>query len=96
MFLRGPHEQEDSYWREEGYRAALADFNIPYAAELVLSGSFAREIAYEALRDFLADPDRPDFDAVFAGSDAAAIGVYEALKEAGVNIPLRRKRCRLR
>jgi LacI family transcriptional regulator len=87
ILMRGPHQQEDSYWREVGYKTALADNQIEFDEKLVLQGDFEREIAYASLRTFLADPGHPSFDAVFAGDDDAAVGVYDALKEAGLRIP---------
>jgi DNA-binding LacI/PurR family transcriptional regulator len=87
LFMRGPEQQEDSYWREFGYRTALADFGIEHDERLILCGHFERGPAYNTLKLFLADPDHPPFDAVFAGDDEAALGVYDALKEAGLRIP---------
>ena len=87
LFMRGPEQQEDSYWREVGYRAALDAHGIPFDEALTLRGSFEREIAYDAMKTFLQDGAHPPFDAVFAGDDDAAIGVFEALKEAGRRIP---------
>jgi LacI family transcriptional regulator len=87
IFMRGPEGQEDSHWRELGYRAALADHNIPFDEALTLCGHFERELAYVAMKSFLQNPFRPEFDAVFAGDDDAAMGVYKALKEAGLGIP---------
>lgn len=87
ILMRGPSRQEDSYWREVGYKAALADHGLPFDESLVLQGSFEREKAYNALKTFLANPNHPEFDAVFAGDDDAAIGVYDALREAGLRIP---------
>lgn len=87
IMVRGPEQQEDSYWREVGYKAALEDHGIPYDKELILNGSFEREIAYEAMKTFLAKSSRPSFDAVFAGDDDAAIGIYEALREVDLRIP---------
>lgn len=87
LLMRGPEQQEDAYWREDGYRAALAEHGIEFDEGLALRGFFEREVAYDSLLSFLADPDHPDFDAVFAGDDEAAIGVYDALLEAGYRIP---------
>jgi len=87
LFMRGPAEQEDSYWREIGYKAALAENGIEFDESLVLCGYFEREIARDALLSFLADQDHPCFDAVFTGDDEAAIGVYDALAETGYRIP---------
>lgn len=87
ILLRGPANQEDADWREEGFRVALDEHGIPFAESLVLDGSFEGEVAYHSLKIFLADPSHPEFDAIFAGDDDAAIGVYKALGEAGYNIP---------
>jgi LacI family transcriptional regulator len=87
IFMRGAEHQEDSYWREVGYREALANHEIPFDEALTICGSFERDIAYRAMKRFLEDPGRPEFDAVFSGDDDAAVGVFEALKEAGLRIP---------
>ena len=49
-------------------------------------GDFEQAIAENSMRAFLKSR-HPDFDAVFAGDDAAAIGAMIALKEAGYHIP---------
>jgi DNA-binding LacI/PurR family transcriptional regulator len=87
LFLRGPLHQEDSYWRETGYRAALEAHGIPFSEKLVLVGEFEREIAYKALDQFLTAGKPVAFDAVFAGDDNAAIGVINALTEHGYRVP---------
>ncbi|PWH17858.1 MAG: LacI family transcriptional regulator [Anaerolineae bacterium] len=86
IFLRGPHEQEDSRWREQGYRDALEEHGISFNPDLMLCGEFNRHGAYTALKKFLARR-HPPFDAIFSGDDDAAIGVYKALREAGLRIP---------
>jgi DNA-binding LacI/PurR family transcriptional regulator len=87
LFMRGPEEQEDSYWREIGYKSALAEHGIVYDEALSICGFFDRDIAHDALLSFLADADHAPFDAIFTGDDEAAIGVYEALSETGLRIP---------
>ncbi|MGZ9163839.1 MAG: LacI family DNA-binding transcriptional regulator [Anaerolineales bacterium] len=87
LFLRGPKQQEDSYWRETGYRAALEAHGIAFDEKLVLMGEFEREIAHEALNQFLNAGEQVAFDAVFAGDDNAAIGVINALSEHGYRVP---------
>lgn len=79
VFLRGPDGHEDSQWRERGYREALAAHDIPFDQSLLSSGEFDQETAYHAMKKLIQDG--VDFDAVFAGDDDAAIGVYRALKE---------------
>lgn len=86
LFLRGPAQQEDSYWREVGYRASLESHRIPFQPALMLSGEFEREIAYRAMKDFLADG-HPPFDAIFAGDDHAATGVIRALRDRDYRVP---------
>jgi LacI family transcriptional regulator, galactose operon repressor len=87
LFLRGPHNQEDSYRREVGYKSALAANNIPFDENLVLNGEFERDIAYEVLNNFLGNGKRVAFDAVFTGDDDAAIGALKALHKHGLRIP---------
>jgi LacI family transcriptional regulator len=85
VYLRGPEQQEDSYWREMGYRTSLEAHGIEYDPELVLPGEFEREIAHMTILELILAG--IEFDAVYAGDDEAAIGVMSALKEAGKHIP---------
>lgn len=86
IFLRGPKEQEDSRWREQGYRDALDAHGLPVRPELILEGEFDQWVAYKNLKKFIAC-NGVDFDAVFTGDDDAAIGVLNALREAGLRVP---------
>lgn len=85
VFLRGTEGHEDSEWRERGYREALEAHDIPFDPRLIASGEFDEETGFNAIQKLMADG--IDFDAVFAGDDDAAIGVYRALKSAGRVIP---------
>lgn len=87
LLMRGPDHQEDSYWRETGYRSALEANGIPFDEDLVLNGEFERDVAYEVLSHFLGNGKRVMFDAVFAGDDDAAIGAINALNEHGYRVP---------
>ena len=87
LFLRGPSDQEDSDRREVGYKSALAANGIPFDERLMLNGDFERDIAYQALNDFLGNGKRVAFDAVFTGDDDAAIGALKALHKYGYRIP---------
>ncbi len=84
-FLRGPEGNEDSEWRERGYREALDKHHIPFDADLVGMGGFDADIARETVESWLLDG--LDFDAVFAGDDEAAMGVMAALRNAGKRVP---------
>jgi DNA-binding LacI/PurR family transcriptional regulator len=87
IFMRGPDCQEDSYWRETGYRSALEAGGIPVDERLMLRGDFEQGAAYASLCRFLENGNRLEFDAVFAGDDDAAIGVLRALTEHGLCVP---------
>ncbi len=86
VFLHGPINQEDSKWRELGYKEALEAHQIPFDPRLVLDGEFERGIAYKAMENFL-ESDPPLFDAVFTGDDEAAVGVLTAFQELGLRVP---------
>jgi LacI family transcriptional regulator len=86
MFLQGTRDQEDSYWREKGYRASLEAHGLEIDNSLFVPGEFTNSIAYQALRDHLSKGSR-DFDAIFTGNDDAAVGVMTALGEAGIRVP---------
>lgn len=85
IYLRGPEGQQDSYWRELGYRKALEENGIPYDPMLVLPGEFERHIAAMTITDALLNG--LEFDAVFAGDDDAAVGVLGALRDTGKRVP---------
>ena len=85
LLLTGEPGNEDGYWREMGYREALERYNLPAHAELIAPGYFDRRVAQTTLERILRE--RIPFDAVFAGDDEAAVGVYAALRAASVRIP---------
>lgn len=84
-FLRGPEGNEDSEWRERGYREALESHGIPFDASLVATGGYDEDVAEVAVQQWLIDG--VDMDAIFAGDDDAATGVLSALDGAGKRIP---------
>jgi len=84
-FLKGPERQEDSYWREMGYRDALEAQGIPFDPKLVAPGEFDRDVAATSIKHLLAAG--VEMDAIFSGDDEAAVGVLEALQTAGKRVP---------
>ncbi|MBX2997561.1 MAG: LacI family DNA-binding transcriptional regulator [Caldilineaceae bacterium] len=86
VFVQGPATQEDSHQRQEGYRASLEAHGIEYDPRLIISGRFDRGHAYRTMTDFL-NNNPPEFDAIFAGNDDSAIGIMNALYEAGLHVP---------
>ncbi|MGB3336748.1 MAG: LacI family DNA-binding transcriptional regulator [Devosia sp.] len=71
--------------RLKGYRRALATADIPFDPALVVEGDWSASSGYDATRQLLALPEPPT--AIFCQNDRTAIGCYEALKEAGYDIP---------
>jgi len=85
VFLRGPAGNQDSQWRERGYRDALAANDIPFDPVLVATGGFNEEDAQVALRRLWRN--EVEFEAVFAGDDDSAAGAIAALIQAGKRVP---------
>ena len=87
LFFRGPVGQEASYWREQGYREALTKHGIKFDPAFILAGDFQREVAHASMQAFVTKNNKGKFDAVFTGDDSAAIGVLDALEQAGYQVP---------
>ncbi|WP_051865271.1 LacI family DNA-binding transcriptional regulator [Streptomyces griseus] len=71
--------------RLHGYRAALAEAAIPYDPALVRSTDFDFGEGLRAARSVLALSERPT--ALFAASDAQALGALEAARQLGIPVP---------
>ena len=84
-FLAGPAGNEDSYWRQEGYRAALAAHDIPFDPTLLAQGDFDATTAAQTVADWLATGVRPD--AIFSADDSSALGARSALRQASLAVP---------
>jgi LacI family transcriptional regulator len=86
LFMRGPCEQEDSHWREQGYRDSLEAHGIPVNPDLMLDGEFNGETAYRNLKNLI-EQNNLHFDAIFSGDDDAGIGTLTALSETKLRVP---------
>lgn len=71
--------------RLHGYRAALEEAGIPYDPALVRSTDFDFDESLAASLQVLRSADPPT--AVFAASDAQALGVLEAARQVGMAVP---------
>jgi DNA-binding LacI/PurR family transcriptional regulator len=71
--------------REQGYRQTLAAAGIGVRPGYVRHGPHVRAVARLRTEELLARPDRPT--AVFASSDTQALGVLEAVRAAGLEVP---------
>lgn len=85
VFLTGPEGHEDSYWREVGYREALAAHDIPFDPALIGYGGFSEQEAFNTMRTWIQQGFQAD--AIFAADDESAIGTMMALQQAGYRIP---------
>jgi LacI family transcriptional regulator len=70
--------------RAEGYRRAMRSLGLAEEIDIV-STSYTQQGGYEGAKELLARPHRPT--AVFAGADIVAMGVLEAVAEAGLSVP---------
>lgn len=84
-FLRGPDGNEDSYWRELGYRQSLEEHGLVYDPQYIARGNFDEKDARTAVENWINKG--ITLDAVFSGDDDSGIGVLEALQNAGLHVP---------
>jgi len=81
--LSGPLNTIVGIDRQKGYQAALKDYGIPVDPHLVLEGNFSEEDGYRLTHGIL--PYQPD--AIFAASDAMALGALRLLHELSIPVP---------
>jgi DNA-binding LacI/PurR family transcriptional regulator len=74
-----------SDWRLAGYRQALQEAGVALPAAYIALAPHGMEQAYEQTKRLLDLPEPPT--AVFAASDAQAMGVLKAARERGVAVP---------
>ncbi len=71
--------------RRAGYSSALLEAGLPVDPDLVVKTQLTREHGCTAAHELLSRPDRPT--AVFTANDMQALGVYQAARRLGLNIP---------
>nr|WP_281358926.1 LacI family DNA-binding transcriptional regulator [Flexivirga aerilata] len=84
-FVDGPPTSLPARERLHGYTSALIDHGIEPSPELRAGDLYAVEQARHAGHQLLALPDRPT--AIFASSDASALGTLRAATERGLAVP---------
>ena len=84
-FLAGDSKNEDSYWREKGYREALAAHDIPFDPNLLAAARFDEETAVSIVAQWLNEGRVAD--AIVAADDVSARGAIRAVKAAGQRVP---------
>jgi len=85
-FIKGSFAIRSAADRLRGYKAALADSNIPIREELVLEGDYQQQTAYELTKRLLQMVEDPP-TAIFASNDLSAFGAMDAARECGFDIP---------
>jgi DNA-binding LacI/PurR family transcriptional regulator len=83
--LESPFSFVSSRHRCQGYLRALAEAGIPFYPDYHRQGEHGRQEARHMARELLRLPDPPT--AIFAASDTQAVGVLEAVQEAGLKVP---------
>lgn len=85
-FIKGASSIRSAADRLSGYKAALADYDIPITNELIADGDYQQKTAYKATMRLLQGTEEPP-TAVFASNDISAFGVMDAARECGFHIP---------
>jgi DNA-binding LacI/PurR family transcriptional regulator len=83
--ISGPRDLFCNHARMDGYRSAMEAAGLPVDPELMCWGDFHVEAAFKHATAMLVMEDRPT--AIFAGSDLQAMGVVEAARLAGLQVP---------
>jgi LacI family transcriptional regulator len=84
-YISGRMELVSSIQRLQGYKDGLTAAGIAFDKELIEIGDYMTETAVVCARKLLSLPDRPT--AIFAANDMSAMGVYQAAREFGLQIP---------
>lgn len=84
-FVAGPAASQPATERLEGYRSALREHDLPFDAGLVAGDEFVVEPSRVAAHRLLDLSDPPT--AIFAASDAGALGVLRAAAERDLRVP---------
>ena len=85
-FVKGSFAIRSAADRLRGYKAALADYDIPIRQELVLEGDYQQQTAYHLTKRLLQSVKDPP-TAIFAANDISAFGAMDAARESGLHIP---------
>lgn len=74
-----------TFGRLEGYKQALAAYNVPFDENLVVTHYSESKGGYDGARELMAIKNPPT--AIFCYSDFMAMGAYDALRKLGLSIP---------
>lgn len=83
--ITGPELFRSTHERGRGFARGLSESGVSLAPDMVVGGAYTFESGVEAARVLLDRKDRPT--AIFTGNDEMALGVYQAARDAGLDIP---------
>ncbi|WP_078863666.1 MULTISPECIES: LacI family DNA-binding transcriptional regulator [unclassified Streptomyces] len=83
--ITGPEDMLCSLARLDGFRSAMSMAGLETDPALVRFGDFHVRAGHDHALELLRGPDRPT--AIFAGSDLQALGVLEAARVRGLQVP---------
>lgn len=83
--IKGPETFLSAKERLRGFRVGLAEFGLNIEDRYLLTGGYTFESGVECGHELIAMDEPPT--AVFCGNDEMAVGVYNAVREAGLKIP---------
>ena len=83
--IRGPDTFLSAKERLRGFQVGLAEHGLRLDEQLVLSAGYTFESGMECGEQLLSSAEPPT--AVFAGNDEMAVGVYQAVRRAGLRVP---------
>lgn len=84
-FINGIAELHSSIARLGGYKTALTDYDILINPDYIADGNFIQHSGHALATGLLELPDPPT--AIFAANDIMALGVMDAVREKGLDIP---------
>ena len=83
--IQGPSTFLSAKERLRGFRVGLAEYGLNIKKDYLLRGAYTFESGLRCGEELLALPKPPT--AVFAGNDEMAVGVYQAVRRAGLRVP---------
>ena len=85
VFISGPLKTSTSIERFEGYKAVLAQNNIPFREDMCKHGNYTVESGYKAVMELERSGIR--YTAILSANDLMAIGALKAIRELGYQVP---------
>lgn len=85
-FIKGAVTVRSALDRLEGYKAALANYEIPAREDLIIPGNYQQQTGYESTKKLLQNRHSVP-TAIFASNDLSAFGAMDAARECGFKIP---------